>query len=105
MRDALEAALIAFDADAGQRAAVVIGAGDKAFCAGADLTAAPPSMSGPAAHLDRANRALVRELNLNKPVIAAVNGMALGGGLELALLCDIRIAARNATFALPEVKI
>jgi E-phenylitaconyl-CoA hydratase len=105
MRDALEAALLAFDADAGKRVAVLIGAGDKAFCAGADLTGAPPATSGPSAQLDRANRALVRDLNLAKPVIAAINGMALGGGLELALLCDIRIAARNASFALPEVKI
>lgn len=105
MRDALEAALLAFDADVGKRVAVLIGAGDKAFCAGADLTGATPSKSGPSAQLDRANRALVRDLNLAKPVIAAINGMALGGGLELALLCDIRIAARNASFALPEVKI
>ena len=105
MRDALEAALLAFDADASKRVAVLIGAGENAFCAGADLTGAPPSTSGPSAHLDRANRALVRDLNLAKPVIAAINGMALGGGLELALLCDIRIAARNASFALPEVKI
>ncbi len=105
MRDALEAALLAFDADASKRAAVLIGAGDKAFCAGADLTGAPPVTSGPSAQLDRVNRALVRDLNLAKPVIAAINGMAFGGGLELGLLCDIRIAARNATFALPEVKI
>ena len=105
MRVALEAALLAFDADATKRAAVLIGSGEKAFCAGADLTAALPVGSGPAAHLDRSNRSLVRDLNLTKPVIAAINGMALGGGLELALLCDIRIAAKNATFALPEVKI
>jgi E-phenylitaconyl-CoA hydratase len=105
MRDALEAALLAFDADAGKRVAVLIGAGERAFCAGADLTGAPPPTSGPSAQLDRANRALVRDLNLAKPILAAINGMALGGGLELALLCDIRIAARNATFALPEAKI
>jgi E-phenylitaconyl-CoA hydratase len=105
MRDALEAALLAFDADTTKRVAVLIGSGDKAFCAGADLTAAPPAGSGPAAQLDSSNRSLVRDLNLTKPVIAAINGMALGGGLELALLCDIRIAAKNATFALPEVKI
>ena len=105
MRDALEAALLAFDDDATKRVAVLIGAGDKAFCAGADLAGAPPPTLGPSAQLDRANRALVRDLNLSKPVIAAINGMALGGGLELALLCDIRIASRNASFALPEVKI
>jgi E-phenylitaconyl-CoA hydratase len=105
MRDALEAALLDFDADATKRVAVLIGAGDKAFCAGADLAGAPPVTSGPSAQLDRANRALVRDLNLSKPVIAAINGMALGGGLELALLCDIRIASHNASFALPEVSI
>ncbi len=105
MRVSLEAALLAFDADTTKRVAVLIGSGDKAFCAGADLTAPPAAGSGPAAQLDRSNRSLVRDLNLTKPVIAAINGMALGGGLELALLCDIRIAAKNATFALPEVKI
>jgi enoyl-CoA hydratase/carnithine racemase len=60
MRDALEAALLAFDADAGKRVAVLIGAGERAFCAGADLTGAPPPTSGPSAQLDRANRALVQ---------------------------------------------
>lgn len=105
MRDALERALVAFDGNPEKRVAMLTGAGDKAFCAGADLTAAAPPMSGVAAHFDRGNRSLVHDLNLSKPVIAAVNGIALGGGLELALLCDIRIASRNATFALPEVKI
>lgn len=105
MRDALEGALIAFDDDPGKRVAVLTGAGEKAFCVGADLTSAPTPASGVAAHFDRSNRSLVRDLNLSKPIIAAINGMALGGGLELALLCDIRIAARTATFALPEVRI
>ena len=105
MRDALEQSLVAFDADHGKRVAILTGAGEKAFCAGADLTSAPPSTIGIAAHFDRANRSLVRDLGLSKPVIAAINGMALGGGLELALLCDIRIASHNATFALPEVSI
>jgi E-phenylitaconyl-CoA hydratase len=105
MRDGLETALIAFDAEPGKRVAVLTGAGDKAFCAGADLTAAPPLAPGLAVHFDRNNRSLLLDLNLSKPVIAAVNGLALGGGLELALLCDIRIAASSATFALSEVKI
>ena len=64
MRDALEAALLSFDADPEKRVAVVTGAGDKAFCAGADLTAAPPPAKGPAAQHDRANSALVRDHNL-----------------------------------------
>ncbi len=105
MRDELERALVAFEADAGKRVAILTGAGDKAFCVGADLTAPPPPSSGAAAQLDRGNRSLVRDLELSKPLIAAINGMALGGGLELALLCDIRIASRTATFALPEVRI
>lgn len=105
MRDALEAALLTFDLDPAKRVAILTGVGDKAFCAGADLNATAPLSAGPAAQLDHANRSLVRDLDLNKPVIAAINGMALGGGLELALLCDIRIASRHAIFALPEVKI
>ena len=104
-RDVLEAALLAFDRDPAKRVAILTGAGDKAFCAGADLNTASPLSAGPAAQLDHTNRSLVRDLDLNKPVIAAINGMALGGGLELALLCDIRIASRHASFALPEVKI
>jgi E-phenylitaconyl-CoA hydratase len=105
MRDELERALAAFEADGDKRVAVLTGAGDKAFCAGADLAAGSPPSRGVAAQLDRGNRSLVRDLDLSKPLIAAINGMALGGGLELALLCDIRIASRTATFALPEVKI
>lgn len=105
MRDELEGALIAFDTDPGKRVAVLTGAGDKAFCAGADLTGAAQHSPGLAAQFDRTNRSLVQDLNLSKPIVAAINGMALGGGFELALLCDIRIAASSATFALPEVKI
>ena len=96
-RDALEAALQAFDRDTGARVAILTGAGERSFCAGADLQA-----SAPAAAPDRP---LVRDLGLTKPLIAAINGHALGGGLELALLADIRIAAAHATFGLTEARI
>jgi E-phenylitaconyl-CoA hydratase len=104
VRDQLESELLAFERDPETRVAVLTGAGDT-FCAGADLKAPAPSVTGPAAHFDPDNRPLVRDLGLTKPVIAAINGAALGGGLELALLCDIRIAATTASFALPEVRI
>lgn len=105
MRDELEQQLVAFDRASELRIAVLTGAGPT-FCAGADLKSpAVAGVSGPAAHFDRDNRALVRDLDLGKPVIAAINGPALGGGLELALLCDIRIAATTASFGLSEVRI
>jgi E-phenylitaconyl-CoA hydratase len=102
-RDALEAALAAFDRDAAARVAVLTGAGERHFCAGADLQASSPSPSP--ALLDRDDRPLVRDLALSKPLIAAINGHALGGGLELALLADMRIAADHATLGLTEARL
>jgi E-phenylitaconyl-CoA hydratase len=104
-RDALEAALGGFDRDPLARVAVLTGAGEKAFCAGADLRAAPDIPFAATAALDAGDRPLVRDLCLSKPLIAAVNGHALGGGLELALLADIRLAASHATFGLTEARI
>ncbi|HXU81477.1 MAG TPA: enoyl-CoA hydratase-related protein [Polyangia bacterium] len=85
---------------------VVTGAGEKAFCAGADLK------ERRAMSLDE-TRAFLRELNATvdalasypQPVIAALNGAAYGGGLELALACDIRIAAQGIELGLPEVRL
>lgn len=89
------------------RVVILTGAGDKAFCTGADLKKTLPSQEtfaqlhfGPAP----AARPLYA-LDIDKPVIAAINGYALGGGLELALQCDIRIASANASFGLPETRI
>jgi E-phenylitaconyl-CoA hydratase len=85
------------------RVAVVTGAGNKAFCTGADLKKTlPGSETSAELHFGQAQRSLAY-LRTDKPVIAAINGYALGGGLELALMCDIRIAATHATFGLPEV--
>lgn len=90
-------------ADPAVRAIVVTGAGDKAFCAGADLK----ERQGMSADDVRVQVGLYRsELgvldNSPKPVVAALNGVAFGGGLELALLCDLRVAAPHAELALPE---
>lgn len=88
------------------RVAILTGQG-RAFCAGADLkarVAADDSMSGgPASLFGRQPPAPFAEFDPRKPVIGAINGYCLGGGFEMALNCDLMIAADNAQFALPEI--
>jgi enoyl-CoA hydratase len=85
---------------------VLTGAGEKAFAAGADLEQLAELPAGEArAFAERGQRLLDRIEWLGKPVIAAVNGYALGGGCELALACHVRIASDNAVFGTPEVKL
>ncbi len=86
-------------------AAILTGAGDVAFSAGADLVAmAEAFQKGAAPRYDVPFGGITRGFECWKPIIAAINGYCLAGGLELALACDIRIAAEHATFGLPEPK-
>jgi crotonobetainyl-CoA hydratase len=103
MHDELQAAFDAFAADPAQRVAVVTGAGERAFCAGSDLKAAAAGQHR--RYPKNGYAGLIERYDLAKPVIAAVNGLALGGGFEIVLACDIVIAADTASFGLPEPKI
>ncbi|MBV8147757.1 MAG: enoyl-CoA hydratase/isomerase family protein [Candidatus Eremiobacteraeota bacterium] len=103
----LSAALTQLERQPEVRAIIVTGAGEKAFAAGADiseLAALTSAQSG--ADQARAGQALTRQIErLGKPVIMAINGFALGGGCELAMAGDIRIASENAKFGQPEVNL
>jgi crotonobetainyl-CoA hydratase len=101
MHEALQAAFDAFAADLGQFVCVVTGAGERAFCAGSDLKVPLPA-DGARAYPKNGYAGLIERFDLNKPVISAVNGLALGGGFEIALACDIIVAAETASFGLPE---
>lgn len=107
MLEALEAHLIAIEQDTEVRVVIVTGAGEKAFCCGADIAAwGKLSPTEFARHWVRdGHRVFDRLARLSKPTIAAVNGHAFGGGLELATACDIRVMSPRATLALPEARV
>jgi len=93
-------------ADSSVHAVVLTGAGDKAFVAGADITELSTLGPEEAKEFGLRGQAVFAKLErMAKPVIAAVNGYALGGGCELAMACHLRIAATNAVFGQPEVKL
>jgi enoyl-CoA hydratase/carnithine racemase len=92
--------------DAAIRGVILTGAGEKAFAAGADIAEISINTAVEAEQSTRRGQGLTDLIeNLGKPVIAAVNGFALGGGCELAMACSIRIAAESAKFGQPEVKL
>jgi len=111
MRAALIEAWQEFRESKDLRVAILTGAGDKSFCAGADLkeigdyyrSMTPIERREHGEHSPGLG-AITRNFDPRKPIIAAINGPCLAGGLELALACDIRIAVEHATFGLPEVR-
>jgi enoyl-CoA hydratase len=107
MLEGLDGALASIDADEAVRVVVLTGAGDRAFCAGADINAwaslAPIDMWR--RWVRSGHRVMDRLEGLRQPTIAALNGIAYGGGLELALACDLRIASDTVKVAAPEVGI
>ena len=102
----LDAAFAAVAADPAVRGVILTGAGEKAFVAGADIAelATQSPVDGKERSI-RGQRVLDRIERLGKPVIAAVNGFALGGGCELAMACHVRVASESAKLGTPEVKL
>ena len=103
----LDQALNEADADKSIRVLIITGSGPKAFVAGADIKefAHFSVAEGKALSADGQKKLFDHMENMSKPVIAAVNGFALGGGLELAMSCHIRVASDNARMGLPEVSL
>lgn len=100
MHDELQEAFDQFAADDSQYVCVVTGAGDRAFCAGSDLKAM--AAGGRTSYPKNGYAGLIERFDLNKPIIAGVDGFALGGGFEVALACDVIIATDRSSFGLPE---
>jgi enoyl-CoA hydratase/carnithine racemase len=94
-----------FNADEGLWVAIITGSGERAFSVGADIKTTLPRIQASAHRGEMPAPAICEDMQIWKPIIAAINGACLGGGFEVALACDIRIAAENATFGFPEINL
>ena len=103
----LEDALESIDADTACRVVLLEAEGERAFCAGADIDAwsALEPLDMGRLWVRRGHRLFDRLAGLRQPTVAVIEGIAFGGGLELAMACDLRVASETAWFALPEVSI
>ncbi|AMA56686.1 enoyl-CoA hydratase [Bradyrhizobium sp. CCGE-LA001] len=104
MYDDLGRAFVEIKDDDDIRAVVLTGAGDRAFCVGADLTESIPALASDRFDISEWDPAHIKVPGFFKPVVSAIRGMCMGGGFEIMLATDIRIAARGAVFQLPEPK-
>jgi enoyl-CoA hydratase/carnithine racemase len=103
IRFGVPATLKAFDEDPQVRVIVIRGAGPRGFCTGADLKESRPPTTAFATRSPQSSSNWIRAFDqVAKPVIASIHGFCLGGGLEIALACDLRVASADATFSLPE---
>lgn len=105
LMDELDQAIIDFQNDDNLMVAVITGAGERAFCAGADIKELLPLLKDVRGKPWLFPGGIMRGTKVWKPLVAAINGFCLGGGLEIALACDLRIAAENASFALTDVNL
>ena len=108
--DELEAEVDRLDGDESVRAIVLRGAGERAFVAGADISEFPTLREAAAAAQERGSARGIQKLGARmdaarKPFVAAIHGFCLGGGLELAMCCDVRVAAEDAQLGQPEIKL
>lgn len=105
MYDALGKAFVRANEDSEVRVILLGGNGDRAFCVGADLGESIPALAEGRFDISEWDGAHIKQAGFYKPVVAAINGLCMGGGFEIMLAADIRIAADTAVFALPEASL
>jgi enoyl-CoA hydratase len=105
MYDELGAAFRSAADDDRVRVVILTGVGERAFCVGADLRESIPALARNEIDISAWDAAHLKNLNIDKPIICAVNGLCMGGGFEIMLATDLRVAASTAQFSLPEVSL